>query len=82
MEIDRRLDCNLKQRNAEKVATHSNLKLRLINVLSHLSARPEDLLAFDNQDPALVDAIVAAAVLAFGCVYIHPFEDRNGRFHR
>jgi hypothetical protein len=26
--------------------------------------------------------VVAAAVLAFGFIYIHPFEDGNGRIHR
>jgi hypothetical protein len=26
--------------------------------------------------------VIAAAVLAFGFVYIHPFEDGNGRIHR
>lgn len=56
----------------------------------HVSARPEDL-------PGLVDGIagwcaravegrldpvVAAAVAAFGFVYVHPFEDGNGRIHR
>jgi hypothetical protein len=29
-----------------------------------------------------VDPVVAAAILAFGFVYIHPFEDGNGRIHR
>lgn len=28
------------------------------------------------------DPVVAAAVLAFGFVYIHPYEDGNGRIHR
>jgi len=28
------------------------------------------------------DPVVTAAVLAFGFVYIHPFEDGNGRLHR
>ena len=56
----------------------------------HVSARPQDL-------PGLVDGIaawcaravegrldpvVAAAVAAFGFVYVHPFEDGNGRIHR
>ena len=26
--------------------------------------------------------MIAAAVLAFGFVYVHPFEDGNGRIHR
>jgi Fic family protein len=28
------------------------------------------------------DPVVAAAMLAFGFVYVHPFEDGNGRIHR
>ena len=31
--------------------------------------------------PAL-DPVIAAAVLAFGFVFVHPFEDGNGRIHR
>ena len=56
----------------------------------HISARPQDLsnlieglVAFDRL--ALqggLDPAVAAACLAFGFVYIHPFEDGNGRLHR
>lgn len=55
----------------------------------HVSARPEDLLglidgliAFDRGAAQGMDAVIAAAVLAFGFVYIHPFEDGNGRIHR
>lgn len=55
----------------------------------HISARPDDLaeliqgmVAFDRQAAQQVDPVVAAAVLAFGFVYIHPFEDGNGRLHR
>ncbi|WP_312887724.1 Fic family protein [Mesorhizobium caraganae] len=55
----------------------------------HISARPEDLLrlidgmvAFDQGPAQNLDAIIAAAFLAFGFVYIHPFEDGNGRIHR
>lgn len=29
-----------------------------------------------------VDAVCAAAAMAFGLVFIHPFEDGNGRIHR
>jgi Fic family protein len=56
----------------------------------HISARAEDLpslveglVAYDRL--ALnggLDPVVAAATLAFGFVYIHPFEDGNGRLHR
>ena len=55
----------------------------------HISARPEDLRslisgmsAFDRGPALNLDAVMAAAVLAFGFVYIHPFEDGNGRIHR
>jgi hypothetical protein len=55
----------------------------------HISARPEDLssliegmIAFDRGAEERLDAVVAAAILAFGFVYIHPFEDGNGRIHR
>lgn len=29
-----------------------------------------------------IDAVVSAAIIAFGFVFIHPFEDGNGRIHR
>jgi hypothetical protein len=55
----------------------------------HISARPVDLeslvrgmVAFDRQAAQELDAVIAAAVLAFGFVYVHPFEDGNGRVHR
>lgn len=55
----------------------------------HVSARPEDLpsliygmIAFDRGPALRIDPVIAAAVLAFGFVYIHPFEDGNGRIHR
>lgn len=55
----------------------------------HISARHEDLpalidgmIAFDRGPAQRIDAVVAAAILAFGFVYIHPFDDANGRIHR
>ena len=55
----------------------------------HVSARPEDLpslidgmIAFDRGPALRLDPVIAAAVLAFGFVYIHPFDDGNGRIHR
>jgi hypothetical protein len=55
----------------------------------HISARPEDLHAliegmeaFDSGPAKRLDPVIAAAVLAFGFVYAHPFEDGNGRIHR
>ena len=56
----------------------------------HISARPQDLpglmeavIAFKHRTvEGRLDPVVAAAALAFGFVYIHPFEDGNGRLHR
>lgn len=55
----------------------------------HISARHQDLpdlirgmIDFDNTYAGGLDPVIAAAVLAFGFVYIHPFEDGNGRLHR
>lgn len=55
----------------------------------HVSARPEDLqsllsgmIAFDRGPAQHMDAVIAAAILAFGFVYVHPYEDGNGRLHR
>ena len=55
----------------------------------HISARHEDLpslieglVAFDRTAARHLDPVLAAAALAFGFVYIHPFEDGNGRLHR
>jgi hypothetical protein len=69
------------------VGEHDRETLRPIPV--HISARPEDLsslirglIAFDRTAESELDPVIAAAVLAFGFVYIHPFEDGNGRIHR
>lgn len=55
----------------------------------HISARHEDLpslieglTAFDQTVTPHLDPVLTAATLAFGFVYIHPFEDGNGRLHR
>lgn len=56
----------------------------------HISARHEDLsglmdglIAFaDRATKGAMDPVVAAACLAFGFVYIHPYVDGNGRLHR
>lgn len=55
----------------------------------HISARHEDLpslieglVAFDQTAARHLDPVLAAAALAFGFVYVHPFEDGNGRLHR
>jgi len=55
----------------------------------HISAREKDLtellkglIAFDKRASKEIDPVAAAASLSFGFVYIHPFEDGNGRMHR
>ena len=57
---------------------------------AHISARPEDLPELmqglveyaHRATAAPFDPVVVAAALSFGFVYIHPFEDGNGRLHR
>ncbi|EJK86067.1 hypothetical protein PMI03_01940 [Rhizobium sp. AP16] len=59
-------------------------------ISDHISARHEDLeslvgglIAFaDRATRGAMDPVVAAACLAFGFVYIHPYVDGNGRLHR
>lgn len=56
----------------------------------HISARPEDLpdlmrgmVEYGRMaEETSVDPVISAAALSFGFVYIHPFEDGNGRLHR
>jgi len=55
----------------------------------HISAPEGDLpelmqglIAFDRGRGTGLHPVIAAACLAFGFVYIHPFEDGNGRIHR
>ncbi len=55
-----------------------------------IGARPDDLAdlmaglleANDRMRADEVDAVLKAAATAFGFVYIHPFQDGNGRVHR
>jgi len=55
----------------------------------HISARPEDLRSlisgmsdFERTVAEHLDPVIGAAMLAFGFVFVHPFEDGNGRIHR
>jgi Fic family protein len=56
----------------------------------HISARPEDLKTLmtgliETYELLCVDdfdAVLMATIVAFGFVFIHPFEDGNGRIHR
>lgn len=57
---------------------------------SHISARWQDvkqltdgmLSTYKLQMQSEIDPVVSAAAIAFGFVFIHPFEDGNGRIHR
>jgi Fic/DOC family len=40
------------------------------------------MVAFDSGGALRIDPVVAAAIPAFGFVYVHPFVDGNGRIHR
>ncbi len=57
----------------------------------HISAKHQDLDVLINglieatdklEKDETIDAVFAAALIAFGFVFIHPFEDGNGRIHR
>ena len=55
----------------------------------HISAHADDLpsliqglIDFDRDYAGGIDPVIAASNLAFGFVYMHPFEDGNGRIHR
>ena len=55
----------------------------------HISAGADDLddlmaglLEFASDKASSLHPVIAAAVVAFGFVYIHPFSDGNGRIHR
>ncbi|MGI8906146.1 MAG: Fic family protein [Candidatus Sumerlaeaceae bacterium] len=56
----------------------------------HISARDKDLrdlvgglIAYAERTASRgFDPVAAAAAIAFGFVYVHPFEDGNGRIHR
>jgi len=59
-------------------------------VVHYVSPKPEDVAALmrgwfacaERLFASRVDPVVQAAVLGFGFVYIHPFDDGNGRLHR
>jgi Fic family protein len=56
----------------------------------HISARADDLYillsglieTYDDLRKSDFDSVLMATIVAFGFVFIHPFEDGNGRIHR
>ena len=56
----------------------------------HISAQAKDLQAllsgmmatYEQLEKSDFDAVLLATVIAFGFVFIHPFQDGNGRIHR
>ena len=59
-------------------------------VPDHVGARPEDIASLigglvdyaNRNEESGLEPIAAATAVAFGFVFIHPFEDGNGRIHR
>jgi len=59
-------------------------------ILHYISPKPENVHelmthlkhAFDILEKSNSNPVIAAAILSFMFVYIHPFEDGNGRMHR
>ena len=66
------------------------------DIVHFVAARPKDVhslmqglfltwercLADRQRAPECVDCVVVAAMLGFGLVFVHPFDDGNGRLHR
>lgn len=60
------------------------------SIIHYISPRPEDvpllmqdlLASLNRMIDSAIHPIVIAATISFGFVYIHPFEDGNGRLHR
>lgn len=58
--------------------------------IHYISPKPEDVHdlmsglfnALDNTENSNINAVIIAAFISFGFVFIHPFEDGNGRIHR
>jgi len=61
----------------EPIPDHISAKWQDIEVLINGFLNTCELLNKSNLDP-----VISAAVISFGFVFIHPFEDGNGRLHR
>lgn len=60
----------------EPIPEHISAKWQDVEQLMNGLLKTNELLESD------FDAVLAAAIVAFGFVFIHPFEDGNGRLHR
>lgn len=61
----------------EPIPDHISARWQDIKELSDGMMKTYELLLNSN-----IDAVLAATIIAFGFVFIHPFEDGNGRIHR
>lgn len=61
----------------EPIPDHISAKWQDVESLMNGILETNDLLSKNS-----IDAVISAAVIAFGFVFIHPFEDGNGRIHR
>ncbi len=59
-------------------------------IIHYISPKPENvrdlmndlIITFNSMEKSDINPVIAAAILSFLLVYIHPFEDGNGRIHR
>lgn len=61
----------------EPIPEHISAKWQDIELLMQGLIEASKIISNDE-----IDAVIAATVIAFGFVFIHPFEDGNGRIHR
>ncbi len=61
----------------EPIPNHISAKWEDLDELTNGLIEANHLMLNDN-----INAVIAAASIAFGFVFIHPFEDGNGRIHR
>jgi len=61
----------------EAIPEHISAKWEDIELLIEGLIETNNILSNDE-----IDAVISATIIAFGFVFIHPFEDGNGRIHR
>ena len=61
----------------EAIPEHISAKWEDIELLIEGLIETNNVLSNDE-----IDAVISATIIAFGFVFIHPFEDGNGRIHR